>query len=152
MKYWEKSGKYQEQLDEMFEQLVPMTGNCETIGGEAVRAISRLTYDCYNNGWCNNTSGAWHFLNNELDTREPDVREALKTLEPLVNTGGYSDYGQGEDEALELLADRVVEFVNNDPRAQLEGYDMFELQDPEQYEEDEYSYWDDEDEEEEYYS
>lgn len=51
--YWEKSGSYQKECDDLFDKLVPQTGSAETIAGEMVRGVSRLYYDYFNNGNCN---------------------------------------------------------------------------------------------------
>lgn len=151
-KYWNREGKYQDRYDELYEQHVPMSGNCETMGGEALRAVSRLNYDAYNNGWCNNTSGAWNFLNCELDTRDKEIRQALDQIEDLTNTGGYSDFDdEATQNALDTLVDKVVEYVDNDPNALKEGYDMFDLQEEDRYDEDdedEYDPWGEDDDEE----
>lgn len=51
--YWDKKGKYQEQYDAAWEQLIPFQGEAEYGLPEALRAISRIGYDYYNNGFCN---------------------------------------------------------------------------------------------------
>ena len=40
----------EETLDGLFDKYVPVSGKAETIGGEIVRAISRITYRFYNDG------------------------------------------------------------------------------------------------------
>lgn len=40
----------QDRYDELFKKLVPVRGDCETYGGEALRAVSRLGYRWYNDG------------------------------------------------------------------------------------------------------
>ncbi|MCH1461087.1 MAG: hypothetical protein L7U25_01875, partial [Candidatus Poseidonia sp.] len=51
--YWDNSGKYQEQYDKAWKQLIPATGEAEDGWPEALRAISRIGHDYYNNGFCN---------------------------------------------------------------------------------------------------
>ena len=51
--YWGNNGVYQKQYDELYEKLVPLSGEAETIHGEMIRAVSRLYYDFCNNGNCN---------------------------------------------------------------------------------------------------
>jgi len=53
MKYWNKEGKHQDLHDKYWDELVPDSGEAETQEGEALRAISRIYYDVYNNGACN---------------------------------------------------------------------------------------------------
>lgn len=51
--YSNSNGKYQEQYDKLYKELVPIEGQAETLNGELIRAISRLFYEYYNNGNCN---------------------------------------------------------------------------------------------------
>ena len=37
-------------MSELFRKYVPMSGNCDTVGGEIVRAMSRIGYRYYNDG------------------------------------------------------------------------------------------------------
>ena len=51
--YWNREGAYDKEYQEMYDRLVPSSGSSETLFGELIRAISRLSYDYYNNGNCN---------------------------------------------------------------------------------------------------
>jgi hypothetical protein len=53
MKYWNEQGRYQQEYNAYWKALVPNTGEAATTEGEALRAISRIYYDIYNNGGCN---------------------------------------------------------------------------------------------------
>jgi hypothetical protein len=53
MKYWNNEGKQQELYDSYCSELVPIQGEAETPEGEALRSISQIYYDVYNNGACN---------------------------------------------------------------------------------------------------
>lgn len=48
--YWEGNGELQAEYKVLFKRLVPATGNAPTEDGQALRAISRIYYDLYNNG------------------------------------------------------------------------------------------------------
>ena len=48
--YWNETGIYQKEYDELYDTLVPDSGEAETINGELIRAVSILAYDYYNNG------------------------------------------------------------------------------------------------------
>jgi hypothetical protein len=63
--YWNGNGLYQQEYDQMVNDLVPASGKCDTLAGEMIRAVSRLGYDFYNNGMGNNTSGALNFLESQ---------------------------------------------------------------------------------------
>ena len=51
--YWGANGVYQKEYDQLYESLVPSSGDAPTTHGEMIRAISRLYYDFCNNGNCN---------------------------------------------------------------------------------------------------
>ena len=53
MKYWSNIGKYQDLYDKYWEQLVPDMGEADTPEGEALRAITKIYRDIFNNGGCN---------------------------------------------------------------------------------------------------
>ena len=59
--YWSGTGTYQADYTRLVE-LMPGSGNADTLAGELVRACTRLAYDLYNNGMGNNTSGAVNML------------------------------------------------------------------------------------------
>lgn len=58
--YWNEQGIYQEEYNKLYEQLVPSSGSAKTLNGELIRAISRLSYDYFNNGNCNACVQEWH--------------------------------------------------------------------------------------------
>tara|TARA_R100001224_G_scaffold78903_2_gene49111 strand:+ start:298 stop:741 length:444 start_codon:yes stop_codon:yes gene_type:complete len=51
--YWDNEGKYQEQYNAAWKALIPLQDEAEDGWPEALRAISRIGYDYYNNGFCN---------------------------------------------------------------------------------------------------
>jgi hypothetical protein len=58
-------------------ELVPATGKCATVEGEMMRAIARIEHDYYNNGFGNNWSGAYNYLDKHLGLRSGE-RKVLK--------------------------------------------------------------------------
>ena len=50
MKYWNKTGKYDKLFDEIWNELVPASGESTSPVGELVRAFGRINYDMGNNG------------------------------------------------------------------------------------------------------
>ena len=52
-KYWNKTGKYSQLLDEKWNELVPDSGEAETEIGELIRSFGRINYEMFNNGCCN---------------------------------------------------------------------------------------------------
>lgn len=57
--YWDNKGKYQTEYNEAWKQLVPASGEAEDGLPEALRSISRIGYDYYNNGFCNLWQTGW---------------------------------------------------------------------------------------------
>lgn len=51
--YWNGDGAYQKEYNELYEKMVPGQGSCNTLNGELIRAVSRLSYEYFNNGNCN---------------------------------------------------------------------------------------------------
>lgn len=47
--YWNGNGEFQEEYN-LLKKLVPPTGRAHTADGEAIRSISNIYYDLYNNG------------------------------------------------------------------------------------------------------
>lgn len=56
MRYWQGEGKYQKELEELTNKLIPQSGEAETSHGELLRLYNRFAYDVYNNGLCNTDS------------------------------------------------------------------------------------------------
>ena len=48
--YWNETGAYQQEYDELWRQLVPLEGEAQTTRGEVLRTASKLYYDFFNNG------------------------------------------------------------------------------------------------------
>ena len=48
--YWCSNGKHEKKYEELFNSLVPARGMANTTDGEALRAVSKIYYDAYNNG------------------------------------------------------------------------------------------------------
>lgn len=51
--YWNSTGAYQKEYDELYAKLVPTSGSAASLNGELIRAVTRLSYEFYNNGNCN---------------------------------------------------------------------------------------------------
>jgi len=141
MLYWNGEGKYQQQQEELFNALVPDDGSCDTIGGECLRAATRIYYDAYNNGFCNNTSGAFNFLVEHV----PGMENHLRVIKDYVNSEEMMPREHsGIDIALDGIMDHVVEWIQDNPELanQENTSDMFDLQDDDfEYEEEEDDIW-----------
>jgi hypothetical protein len=131
--YWNGIGKYQEQYDRMAEDLVPDSGNCETVAGELMRSVSRLGYDFYNNGMGNNTSGAANFLLEKGAIDDDTYRTIYDFTRGRVYNGNY--HGDSLQIAIEHAVDMTIEFILNNPQliTMENSEDMFDYQDDDQH-------------------
>lgn len=75
--YWSNEGKYESLYEELWNNLVPSSGECLDKDGkildfaETFRKICRLYYDLYNNGLCNDYIVYVHdLLNSSNDYRD----------------------------------------------------------------------------------
>ena len=60
MKYWNEQGRYQFEYRDYWKQLVPETGEADTVEGNALIAISKIYHDVFNNG-------AGNIVNEDVD-------------------------------------------------------------------------------------
>ena len=140
-RYWDQAGKHQQAYDRLFDQLVPSSGKCETRGGEALRAATRLYYDAFNNGGCNFTGQAWDYIDRNVTINAPDeschrpelLNEALEEVKYLCFQTDYvSDRmlksllrDQGP---FEVIVDQCTLFALSSSLADLPAEDMFDEQ------------------------
>jgi hypothetical protein len=137
-KYWNNQGQYQGEFDQLTNTLMPAMGAAETVAGELVRAANRIYYDAFNNGFCNNTSGALKYLERYLET-DAEVMSAIRHIAPKTNSGGYSRITEETERSLDLLVDRVVENIRDRPEllTMANEIDLLDLQEPDYCEYDE---------------
>lgn len=131
--YWKKQGRYQEEYNKLFEEFVPDCGATKTIGGEVLRAASRIYYDAYNNGFYNNTSGALNYLDEWSGLFGIEFEEIYLELKGKVNTGGYSDFeSESVQNALDTMVDLVVKWIVDNPVVAMtkSDADLFDYEDP----------------------
>jgi hypothetical protein len=79
--YWNHKGKYQQEYDAAWEALIPASGEAEDGLPEALRAISRVGYDYYNNGFCN-LWRTWDDGDTEMDSYYEDLVDYLRSEIP----------------------------------------------------------------------
>lgn len=125
-KYWNKVGQFQAEYNNLYGKLVPPVGNSDTVHGECLRAVSKIYYECFNNGFCNNVSGAAVFLSKTV----PGASDLL-TRELMLHTTGYTLSGKSEENMihplLDSLVDTVVSFVLTTENAP-NTVDMYDLE------------------------
>ena len=140
LSFYDKTHPLSAAYNEYWEKLVPASGPCETLEGELLRAASRIMHDYYNNGFGNNWSGAFNFLDHNLGL----IVRWRDTLKPYkcgrVAKNPMFDASDPIAVALEEIMENVVEYVttangdyNKNP------CDMFDWQERDDYgDEDDY--------------
>lgn len=135
-RYFFGNGKYQRELNQFSEVLVPSSGKCETIEGEILRAITNINWDCSNNGFCNNTTGALNFLVEKLRTincKFDGVIGLIEDIRPCVNHKRFyaSDIEiEKAIPAIDDLLDIIVELIiAKNGEYQFNDEDLWDYQD-----------------------
>jgi len=113
--YWDDNGAYQKELDVLYNKLVPMSGDAETVHGELVRVVNRLYYEYCNNGNCNAVERDWE--EEEYDcyncngTGEVDYgEEDLEDCNDCGGTGYEWEEVEG-DTYLDSWYESMLEFI-----------------------------------------
>ena len=134
--YWDHTGKFQEDYDRLYSQLVPLSGKCETLEGELLRSVSKIYHDYYNNGFGNNWSGPLEYLK-EFG---PITAKNYEVLKPYSRGRIYrdseffeSDVAQALEETVDSVIQSILERSNQFRENQT---DMFDFQLSTVYEED----------------
>lgn len=113
--YWNNEGKYQAQYNKAWEQLIPAQGEAENGWPEALRAISRIGYDYYNNGFCNLWQ-TWDEGDIEMDSYYEDLvyylrrhmpSDMYKQLNEFLHDA--KGYGSWSDRA--GIIDRIIDHI-----------------------------------------
>jgi len=127
--YWDNNGKYQEQYTKAWEQLIPASGEAENGWPEALRAISRIGYDYYNNGFCNlwqrweEFDGEDHYDEYEMDSYYEDMVDYLRHHIPgdlhkgltsfLHDAKGYGNWSN-QAGVIDRIIDHIMEGIMED--------------------------------------
>ena len=127
--YWDNEGKYQEQYNAAWEKLIPFEGEAKDGWPEALRAISRIGYDYYNNGFCNLWQG-WEdiddygeeYMEYKIDSFYEDMIDYLryhipgdlhKALTSFIHDaqgyGNWSNQAGVIDRIIDHIMERIIE-------------------------------------------
>lgn len=132
----------EKRIDDLFRELVPMSGKADSLAGEIIRAISRIGYRRYNDG---DKIGV-EYGNETCNAPARFLREkTTATISTIIDKmwGNWSD--KEYDELLEDLNGAVADHIENNPELRNEPTeDMWDWTDS-----DEDYHYDDEDEEDE---
>jgi hypothetical protein len=98
------SHSLQNEYRELYKKLVPLSGEANTEHGELLRMISRLSYDIFNNGLCNDKREEIKYLLENLEKyqkflefqRSPSILPTLiHVIEELTEDDGDGDRSDG---------------------------------------------------------
>ena len=122
--YWDNDGKYQAQYDLAWKQLIPASGEADDGLPEALRAISRIGYDYYNNGFCNlwreyeDFDHRWgeETIVHEMDSYYEDMVEYLRYHIPSdmykqLNEFLHDAKGYGNWSNQAGVIDRIIDYI-----------------------------------------
>ena len=119
--YWDNEGKYQEQYSKAWEKLIPFHGEAEDGWPEALRSISRIGYDYYNNGFCN-LWRTWDDGDTTMDSYYEDMVDYLrdyvpsdlyrefKNWLPTISYGSIS-WGSNGDDVIDRIINHIMEGI-----------------------------------------
>lgn len=115
--YWDNDGQYQAEYDKAWQQLIPWQGEAEDGWPEALRAISRIGYDYYNNGFCN-LWNTWEGGETTMSSFYKDLVEYLRNHIPydlynefrgwLGTTKTGCRWGTGGDDVIDRIIDHIM--------------------------------------------
>jgi hypothetical protein len=127
--YWNDTGKYQTDYGRLW-GLVPPSGSSNVVAGEMTRAITKLIYDFYNNGCCNNTSGALNYLE-QMGVIGSDLKNIVHDNTRGKFYGG-SYNGDTVQTTFEKIADTTIEYILANPELETteNDDDMWNYGDP----------------------
>ena len=120
--YWDNEGKYQEQYSKACEKLIPFHGEAEDGLPEALRSISRIGYDYYNNGFCN-LWRSWDDGDTTMDSYYEDMVDYLRGHIPsdmckqlnefLHDAKGYGNWSN-QAGIIDRIIDHIIEGIMED--------------------------------------
>ena len=128
--YWDNEGKYQAQYDRAWKQLIPFEGEADDGLPEALRAISRIGYDYFNNGFCNLWQGSEEYDSDgccyteySMDSYYEELVDYLRYEIPrdlhkqlkefLLDAQGYGNWSDSAD-IIDRIIDHIMEGIIKD--------------------------------------
>lgn len=123
--YWDHKGKYQKQYDAAWKTLIPSSGEADDGLPEALRAITRVGYDYYNNGFCNLWQGhedvddyGDDYIEYTMDSYYEDMVDYLRYQIPLpmhreleaflLDAQGYGNWSD-KDVVIDSIINHIME-------------------------------------------
>jgi hypothetical protein len=105
MRYWDNTGKYEAEAEQL-QELVPAMGESATFKGEVWRATTKIYWDYFNNGFGNNWEQAAAFL---MDHVALPASVRAMCYECARGNMGNDQY----EVEIELMVDTVIEALRD---------------------------------------
>lgn len=129
--YWNDNAKYSKQYKEFWDELVPDSGEAETIKGELVRIVGRITHEYYNNGNCNavetktylEESTCWYCSGEGFQTVWNGEEEVEETCSECDGAGYTMEEYDGETFVTEYYQD-MFDFIQY--QTGIDAYDFLD--------------------------
>jgi hypothetical protein len=125
MHYYHCKGRYDDEYEKLWQQLVPASGQAATVQGELVRVIGRLTDEFYRNGNGNWNLGYRRFTNflhrHLLDDTVfaahalAEIKEDIEMIRRLGSNKENSYDFKASEDAFDRVTNRVVEWCRQQP-------------------------------------
>ena len=130
----------EDRINELFDELVPFRGKCDTVAGEIVRATCRISYRWFNDGDCIGIG-----YGNE--TCNAAARFLMKYSSPMVSNYISDIWGKEyEDNEVNRLTELVIDDLDSRPELKstpndIDMFDFYDAEKDEKYLEDEDYDW-----------
>ena len=102
----------EQKFNALFSELVPVTGKADTVAGEIIRAVSRISYRYYNDG---DRIGIGY----GKETCNPAARYLIKhggdEVAVIVRGMWGMDVGNLYDKAVEMLKEAAIAYIEQHP-------------------------------------
>lgn len=156
LNFWDQTHPLSKKAEELYEALVPDSGNCTTLQGELLRASSKIGYDWYNNGWgCNNWSGAVIFLRNHIadlpilapDANSDEFHNALREVHGYSHGEPADISDERADRLVTAIHEYVVQKILANPDPIPNEKDMWDFGEPDAPYEEDFDFSDEDDDE-----
>ncbi|RYG70638.1 hypothetical protein EON80_07370 [bacterium] len=120
MLYGKGQGRYNQEYRELWDKLVPASGQASTVQGELVRVIGRLASEFYRNGNCNWDMGFRRFTNflaKHLKDKKVFDAATLNQIEADIQELRViaKDWVEDGEDVYDRITDRVVEWCQHYP-------------------------------------
>lgn len=114
--YWLQNTKYSESLNRLWAEFVPMQGKAASLEGELLRAVIKIYYDYYNNGFLNDTSNFLAYLEFQNQRCSLQLEEELSFLRPYCKGTATvallkENKKQQIEVQLESMVTKVIEYI-----------------------------------------